>query len=100
MPITDTTFFKPQDQIVTEMLTQLLAAIPDAHTDEDGLISIIYSIEAGQLETLYLANQLLLEDMYITTASLEALQRHGEEYGIPLKDGTYAEGTLMFTGDG
>jgi len=100
MPITSTTFFKPQDQILTEMLSQLVGAIPDAHTAEDGIISIIYNIEAGQLETLYLANQLLLEDMFITTASNQALQRHGEEYGVPMKDGTYAQGNLLFSGDG
>jgi len=100
MPITSTTFFKPQDQILTEMLSQLVAAIPDAHTAEDGIIAIVYNVEAGQLETLYLANQLLLEDMFITTASNEALQRHGEEYGVPMKDGTFAAGTLLFSGDG
>lgn len=82
------------------MLAQLVAAIPDAHTDEDGIFAIVFNIEAGQLETVYLANQLLLEDMFITTASLQALQRHGEEYGVPMKDGTYATGTLLFTGDG
>lgn len=100
MAITDTTFFKPQDQILSEMLAQLVAAIPDAHTDEDGILSIVFNIEAGQLETLYLANQLLLEDMFIPSASLQALQRHGAEYGVPMKDGTYSTGTLLFTGDG
>jgi uncharacterized phage protein gp47/JayE len=100
LAITDFTFFKPQDQILAEMLAQLTAAIPDAHTDEDGLFAIIFNVEAGQLETVYLANQLLLEDMFITTASQQALQRHGEEYGVPMKDGTYSTGTLMFTGDG
>jgi len=100
MPITPTTFFKAQDQIVLDMMTQLVAAIPDAHTDDDGILSIIFNVEGGQLETLYLANQLLLQDMFITTASNEALQRHGEEYGVPIKDGTYGSGSLMMTGDG
>lgn len=100
MAITDFTFFKPQDQILSDMLAQLVAAIPDAHTDEDGILAIVYRIESGQLETVYLANQLLLEDIFIPTASLQALQRHGEEKGVPMKDGTYATGTLLFTGDG
>jgi uncharacterized phage protein gp47/JayE len=100
MSITETTFFKPSDQILSDMLAQLVAAIPDAHTDEDGILAIVFTIESGQLETVYLANQLLLEDMFITTASLQALQRHGQEYGVPLKDGTFSIGTLLFSGDG
>jgi uncharacterized phage protein gp47/JayE len=100
MAITDFTFFKPQDQIQSEMLASLLSAIPDAHTDEDGILAIVFSIESGQLETVYLANQLALEDTFIQTASLQALQRHGDEYGVAMKDGTYSVGTLLFTGDG
>lgn len=100
MAITDFTFFKTQDTILAEMLAQLQAAIADAWTSEDGITYIIFNIEANQLETLYLANQLLLEDMFISSASSQALQRHGADYGILLKDGTFSTGTLMFSGDG
>lgn len=80
------------------MLDQFLAAVPDGYTGEDGIIRILFEIMAGQHETSFLANQLLLEDIFIQTASLTALRLHGEELGEVLKDGTKAEGTLVFTG--
>jgi len=80
------------------MLNQLLTAIPDAYTGDDGVIRIIYEIEAGQFENLYLATQLLLEDMFVTTASYTALTRHGEQYGVPMKIGTPSSGQLTFSG--
>src|SRR4029077_11502356 len=43
--------------------------------------------------------QLLLEDMFVSTASYTALTRHGDQYGLPMQVGTQAQGTLMFTGD-
>jgi uncharacterized phage protein gp47/JayE len=82
------------------MLAELLVAIPDAYTGEDGVIRIVYEIEAGQFENLYLATQLLLEDMFVSTASYSALIRHGEQYGLPMMPGVYATGTLKFSGAG
>lgn len=57
-------------------------------------------IESGQIEGLYVANQILLEDMFIQTANYGSLQRHGDEYGLPMKIGTPSNGQLLFTGQG
>lgn len=100
MPITDSSMYRQRADIVAEMLVQLLAAIPDAYTGEDGVTRIIFEIEAGQLENLYLAHQLLLEDMFISTASYQALIQHGDQYGLSFQQGTPSTGTLKFEGDG
>ena len=81
------------------MINQLVAAIPDVYVGVDGVIRIIFDIEAGQFESLYLAEQLLLEDMFVSTASYQALVRYGEQYGLPMFQGTPSEGTLMFSGE-
>jgi uncharacterized phage protein gp47/JayE len=81
------------------MLADLVAAIPDAYVGEDGLWRITFEIEAGQMENLFLAHQILLQDMFIQTASGVALERHGEQYKYPPKLGTNAEGLLTFEGD-
>ena len=100
MPIADTTLYRQQQEIVADMLGQLLAAIPDAYTGDDGVLSIIFQIEAGQLENLYLAHQLLLEDMFIQTASYDALLLHGAQFGLQPNIGTQSTGTLTFEGAG
>jgi uncharacterized phage protein gp47/JayE len=100
VPLTDTSMYRRRDDVVAEMVAQLVAAIPDAYTGEDGTLRIIIEIESGQLENLYLAHQLLLEDIYVTTATSPALQRHGEVYGLAMKQGTKSTGTLQFEGDG
>src|SRR3954462_8440526 len=98
MPITDTSMYRRRVDIVAEMVAQLVAAIPDAYTGEDGVSRITIEIESGQLVNLSLAHQLLLEDMFITTASATALSRHGGVYGLDMKLGTKSAGTLTFEG--
>lgn len=100
MPIVDTSMYRTRDELVAEMVAQLLAAIPDAYTGDDGVISIVLNIEAGQLENLYLANQLLLEDLFIQTASYQALLRHGDQFGLSPDPGSQSTGTVEFQGDG
>jgi uncharacterized phage protein gp47/JayE len=100
VPITDTSMYRRREDVLAEMLADLVAAVPDAYVGIDGNIRFIFEIDAGQLENLYLAHQLLLEDIFITTASSAALQRHGEVYGLAMKNGTKSVGTLTFEGDG
>jgi uncharacterized phage protein gp47/JayE len=100
IPITDSSLYRQRADILAEMLVQLLAAVPDAYTGDDGVIHIVFDIEAAQLENLYLAHQLLLEDSFISTASYQALIRHGEQYGESFSPGTPSTGTLQFEGDG
>jgi uncharacterized phage protein gp47/JayE len=99
VPVLDTSIYRRREEIVSEMLGRLIAAIPDVYTGDDGVIRIVFEIEAGQLESLYLSSQLLLQDMFITTASNQALQRHGDQYGLPMAQGTRSTGQLEFSGD-
>lgn len=100
MAIPEDAMLRSREDILAEMLSTLAGAISNVYVGEDGVISIIFNIEAGQLESLYYANQLLLEDSFITTASLPALLRYGDQYGISTSDGTFSSGTLTFSGGG
>src|SRR5580765_2421116 len=93
-----TSIYRTRESILADMISQLVGAIPDVYTGDDGVIRIIFDIEAGQFESLYLAMQLLLEDMFVSTASYQALQRHGDQFGLPMMIGTRSSGTLQFTG--
>ena len=99
MPVSLSSIYKSREDILTAMIGQLSTVIPDVYVGTDGVIRIIFDIESGQFESLYLAEQLLLEDMFISTASYQALQRYGDQYGLPMMLGTRAEGTVLFTGD-
>jgi uncharacterized phage protein gp47/JayE len=37
--------------------------------------------------------------MFVSTASYQALVRYGDQYGLPMFQGTRADGTLMFSGE-
>lgn len=100
MPIIDTSIFKERAVILNEMLTALQDAIPTVYVGEDGVLRIIYEIESGQLESAYLAAQLVLEDVFVQTASAPALRLHGNTYNLPFLTGDYAEGVLKFSGSG
>lgn len=92
--------YRTRQDILDEMMTQLQGAIPDVYVGDDGILFIMFAIEAGQFENAFMANQFVLQDMFIQTASYTALLQHGEQYAIPLKDGTYSIGTLRFEGAG
>lgn len=100
MPITDETFFKSREDILGDMLAALQAEIPDAYVGPDGVFRILMDIESGQLENVFLGNQLLLEDLFVQTAGLQALKLYGDQYDLPMEEGTKATGPLYFTGDG
>lgn len=100
MPISDTTIYKDRAQILSEMLATLQGIFPQVYTGEDGVLYVLYEINAAQLENLYLAHQLLLEDLWITTASIQALREYGVQYNFPMHDGTRSAGTLTFSGAG
>jgi uncharacterized phage protein gp47/JayE len=82
------------------MLTALEGAIPDIYIGDDGIVKILFEIEASQLESAFLANQLVLEEIFPQTASGAALRMHGETYALPFELGTLAEGEVAFQGDG
>jgi uncharacterized phage protein gp47/JayE len=100
MPIVDTSIFRPRAEILAAMLSTLQDAVPQVYVGEDGVLRIVFEIEAGQIETVYLAAQLLLEDIFPQTASAPALRLHGDTYNLPFLTGEYADGLLKFTGEG
>jgi uncharacterized phage protein gp47/JayE len=100
VPIHEFSMYRTRDEILDAMLAGLTTAIPDAYVGEDGVTRIILTIEAGQLENLFLANQLVLQDSFIATAHYQALRQYGEQYGVEMKQGTRAEGVVRFEGEG
>ena|SRR5215471_165721 len=100
MPLLDDTFYRRRQDIVAEMFAELQGIIPDVYLGDDGVISIIFTVESGQLENVYLANQLLAEDMFIHTASAVALSQFGAMYDLPIHSGTRSTGTVTFEGAG
>jgi uncharacterized phage protein gp47/JayE len=100
MPLTADAMFRTRDAIANAMLVALQGAIPDLYVGDDGVVRIMYEIEAAQLENVFMANQLLLEDIWPQSASSAALRLHGQTYAQPFKLGEKAEGELTFSGDG
>jgi uncharacterized phage protein gp47/JayE len=92
--------YRSQEQILAAFLTAWQAAVPDVWVGEDGTLMIMLQIESSQIEGLYFANQLVLQDMFIQTASSTGLQRHGNEIGLDQLAGTPATGELLFSGEG
>ena len=94
------TLYRQREDILAEMMVALQSVIPDVYVGEDGVFRIIFNIEAGQFENIFLANQLVLQDMFVSTASLQALRQHGFQHNVALKEGTRSVGTVTFEGDG
>ena len=94
------TLYRTRAEILAEMLVAGQSVIPDLYVGDDGVIQIIFNIEAGQFENAFLANQLVLQDMFISTASMQALRQHGSEHDVNLKEGTRSLGEVTFDGEG
>jgi uncharacterized phage protein gp47/JayE len=92
--------YKDRDAITSELAASLQARIPDINLGEDSVIRIWIETMATTVEGLYLAAQLLHDDMFPQTASALALRRMGEFWGRPIKGGSFAAGTLLFSGVG
>jgi uncharacterized phage protein gp47/JayE len=99
MPISMSSIYRTRQDILNTMIAQLVSGIPDVYVGADGVIRLIFDIEAGQFESLYLAEQLLLEDMFVATASYQALVRYGDQYGLPMNQGSQSLGVLLFSGE-
>lgn len=100
MPFQGDELYRTQDDILASMISALQSRIPDIWVAEDGTLRIILEIESGQIEGLFLSNQLVLEDMFVQTASLAGLQRFGEMLGVDQIVGSPALGSLLFSGSG
>lgn len=92
--------YKDRDTIVAELVAALQARIPDIVLDVDSVARILIETWATAFEGIYLANQLLHDDIFPQTASALALQRMGEFWGNQRLGGVAATGTLRFSGVG
>jgi len=92
--------YKDRDAIVAELAAALQARIPDASLTPDTVFRAWIETFATTAEGLYLAWQLLHDDMFIQTANGVALLRYGEMFGRPLKAGTRATGSVRIAGQG
>jgi uncharacterized phage protein gp47/JayE len=92
--------YKPQAEIVADMIVAMQRLVSDVYVGEDGNLRILFEIEAGQIEGLFLANQIVLNDIFIQTASVNSLMRHGDQWGVEMKGGEKADGTLVVFGTG
>jgi uncharacterized phage protein gp47/JayE len=100
MPIEADVIYRNRDQIVADIIQRYQSRISDIHVEEDGNVRIFAEVMAEVLEGVYLANQIQRDNIFVTSANLVELRRHGEQYGLSVKQGTKAIGTLMFTGAG
>lgn len=100
MPANADVIYKTKDDILAELLSSLVTAIPDANIGDDSIFRIWSEIFSNTAEGLYLAMQLLHDDMFIQTANALALIRYGDEFGRPQKVGTLATGSVTFSGAG
>lgn len=100
MPIEAAIIYKSKDQIVADLISAILARVPDINTEEDSNIRLLCEVFAGEIEGVFLANQILRDNIFVQSANLTELRRHGEQFGLPIKAGTLATGTVRFSGAG
>jgi hypothetical protein len=92
--------YRNKSQVTTNLVQALMARVSDVWVEEDGNLRLFFEVLAGELEGVYLANQLLRDNIWVQLANLVELRLHGDQFGLPIKDGTLAVGTLRFEGAG
>jgi len=92
--------YRSYDDIVTDLVAALQARLPDINLGIDSVARLWVEVVAHSIEGLYIANQILHDDIFPQTANGLALQRMGEAWGRPIKGGTTATGVLRFAGVG
>lgn len=100
MPVEADVIYRTRDQILTDLIQRWQSRIPDAHVEEDGNVRMLFEVIAEIDEGVYLANQILRDNIFIQSANLVELRRHGEQFGLAVKSGLKATGTLRFSGIG
>jgi len=89
--------FYSQSEILQQMMDAWRALIPDAYLGDDGNTRLLFEVLAGVEESVFLAGQIVSEDMFVKTASPMALDHWGDQYGIILKPGSTSHGVLQFS---
>lgn len=92
--------YRNRGQIVQDLIVAWQAYWPDLASTPDSVIRIICEVFAQSMEGIYLANQLLHDDMFIDTAQALSLIQYADQFGRPRKGGTFASGSVSFVGDG
>lgn len=92
--------YKVAAQITAEALAAWVARVPDLATNPEAVAAIWCWVFGQVLEGNYLAMQLLHDDQFIQTASAQALQMYGQQYGRLQRTGTPSTGSVRFAGAG
>ncbi len=100
MPVEGEVLFKDRDELYNELASRFQLLVPDVYLGPDGNLNLLFQVMAGIVESVFLANQVVSEDMFVITASEGTLERWGEQYGVPRKRGTVSSGILQFFGQG
>lgn len=100
MPVEAEVIYRTREQILADYITRFQTRISDLHIEEDGQVRILGEVLAELLEGVYLANQIARDNIFIQSANLVELRRHGEEVGLAIKSGVIATGSLRFSGEG
>lgn len=100
MPVEGDILFKTREQVLNEIQANFLLLVPDAYLGDDGNLNLLFKVMSGVIESVFLANQVVSEDMFVATANEGALERWGQQYGVPRKAGTRSTGELKFFGQG
>lgn len=100
MPLEGDLLFRDRDEILADMQSQLRLLVPDIYLGPDGNVNLLMKVMSGVIESVFLSNQIVSEDMFVITANEGALERWGEQFGVPRKLGTVSTGTVKFFGEG
>lgn len=100
MPESADIIYKTSTQIVADIIAAMQARVPDFNVGPDSILRIWAEVYANTAEGLYLAQQLLHDDMFPQSANALALIRFGEMFGRPQKGGVLATGSVRFAGSG
>lgn len=100
MAVQADTIYKDREAIVADLIAAWQARVPDMVVTPDSILRIWIEVFANTAEGLYLAAQILHNDIFPQTAQAVALIRYGDLYGRELKKGTKSTGTLRFSGAG
>ena len=100
MPADVSSIIRTRQDILDQQFAEFQTLIPDIYLGPDGNLTILLQVLAGADESVFVAIQLLSDDMFVATASQGALTRWGEQYAVFQKVGVNAAGTLLWEGTG
>lgn len=100
MPADVSSIIRNRQDILDQQYAEFQTIIPDIYLGPDSNLGLLLQVLAGADESIFMAIQLLSDDMFVATASLGALTRWGEQYAVSQKAGVSSAGTLRFQGTG